>query len=228
MDDNNIPTVSALARRLAATNLNQPNNDTNEVTIRISGPATASDETLVADLTRLVIDRAKDKHGGGHEINHKLAASQVQARLRAGEFAIAFVRTTKNNNNKADDDDPQQSSVSSEPEPREKLAGCIRIKKFSATTGGFRTLIVDPAYRKTGLGRRLIRFAEKRCRDDLGLTAMRQEFLNPKYCTEPPKYLSTLGYVMKEVCNIEDAYPEMRPLLPGTTKYYVMEKQLAA
>ncbi|TRX99053.1 hypothetical protein FHL15_000395 [Xylaria flabelliformis] len=225
MDDKNIPTVSALARRLAATNLNQPNNDTNKVTIRISGPATASDETLVADLTRLVMDRAKGKYGG-HEIDRKSAASQVQARLRAGEFAIAFVRSKNNNNNNKEADDPQQSSVS-EP-PREKLAGCIRIKKFSPTTGGFRTLVVDPAYRKTGLERRLIRFAEKRCRDDLGLTAMRQEFLNPKYRTKPPKYLSRLGYVMTEVCNIEEAYPELRPLLPGPTKYYVIEKQLAA
>ncbi|KAI0189738.1 hypothetical protein EV127DRAFT_101518 [Xylaria flabelliformis] len=227
MDDKNIPTVSALARRLAATNLNQPNNDTNEVTIRISGPATASDETLVADLTRLIMDHEKGKDFGGHKIiDHNMGPSHVQARLRRGEFAIALVRT-ENNNNKADDD-PQQSSVSSEPEPpREKLAGCIRIKKFSATTGGFRELVVDPAYRKTGLGRRLIRFAEKRCRDDLGLTAMRQEFLSPN-CTELPKYLFTLGYVMKEVCNIEEAYPELKPLLPEAYKCYVMEKQLAA
>ncbi|KAI0549310.1 hypothetical protein F4679DRAFT_595937 [Xylaria curta] len=209
MDNENIHTVGTLALRPAATNRNKPYDNINEVTIQISGPAHASNESLVADLTRLVIDYMKVKYGAPVEQN-KWAASRVQARLRAGELAIALVRLEDN------------------AEPRgEKLVGCIRIKKFSPTTGGFRTLIVDPAYHKTGLEWRLIHFAEKRCRDDLGLAAMRQEFLSRKHLAkEPPKYLSTLGYVMSQPRDAEEAYPELKTLLAEPVDCYAMEKKL--
>ncbi|KAI1740800.1 hypothetical protein F4680DRAFT_447655 [Xylaria scruposa] len=209
MDNKNTHTVSTLALRPAATTLNQPYNNINNITIQTSGPAHASNESLVADLTRLVIDYMKVKYGVPVE-QIKWAASRVQARLRAGELVIALVRPTDN------------------AEPRgEKLVGCIRIKKFSLTTGGFRTLIVDPAYRNTGLEWRLIHFAEKRCRDDLGLAVMRQEFFSRKQRTkEPPKYLSTLGYVMSQPRDAEEAYPELKTLLDESVDCYAMEKKL--
>ncbi|KAI1740799.1 hypothetical protein F4680DRAFT_447654 [Xylaria scruposa] len=209
MDDKHIPAVSTLGRRLAAINLNQRNNDINKVTIR---PATASDENLVFDITRLI--NAQSKFGSG--VNFR-TLSQVKDYLHAGELAIAFLRP-KNKVN------PQSRA----PAPREKVVGCVRVRKISPTMGEFRALTVDPKWRGTNLSLKLIRFAEKRCRE-LGITTMRQRFLSSKNSPGPcVEQLSKLGYVMMETCDTLEACPELKLWLSEPSNICLMEKKLDA
>ncbi|KAI0549309.1 hypothetical protein F4679DRAFT_595935 [Xylaria curta] len=209
MDDKHIPTVNTLGRRLAAINLNQRNNDINRVTIR---PATASDENLVFDVTRLI--NAPSKFGSGFNIR---TLSQVRDYLRAGELAIAFLQPK----NKVD---PRSSALA----PREKVVGCVRVRKISPTVGEFRALAVDPKWRGTNLSFRLIRFAEEKCRE-LGITTMRQRFFSPKNPPSPcVEQLSALGYVMTEICDSVEACPEFKWWFTEPSNICLMEKKLVA
>ncbi|RYC59393.1 hypothetical protein CHU98_g6805 [Xylaria longipes] len=215
------------------------NNDTGKATIQVPASAAASDEALITNLTRLVNSVYGEAEGSIYKAAfERTSAAQIEAHLRAGELAVAFLRPTGDGDGDEDDDDEKidcsRSSAleRSTPLRGRPVVGCVCIKKLSPTTGEFGMLAVDPTYRGAGLGRDLVRFAEERCRRDLGLAVMRLELLVPVHFEHVGKtrlqgWYTRLGYVMTELGDFGEAYPTLNALLAGPTEYRVFEKRLA-
>ncbi|KAI1749986.1 hypothetical protein F4782DRAFT_264038 [Xylaria castorea] len=229
-----------------------------KATIQILASAAADDETLVADLTRLVNDAYGEAEGDGiyKAAFERTSASVIEALLRAGELAVAFLRSTDADDDDDDDDEDEMVGSGSRPSVPEgrgrrgtttttttphddgggggrKPVGCVYIKRVSPTTGEFGMLAVDPTCRGTGLGRDLVRFAEERCRRDFGLALMHLELLVPVHFEHAGKtrlqvWYTRLGYVLRELRDFGEAHPKLNALLAGPTEYRVFEKELVA
>lgn len=180
-------------------------------TIQVPAPSTASDATLVAALTSLVNNVYGEAEGTIYKsVFSRTSKTQIAAHLAAGELAVA-----------------SSSSTGSKP------VGCVFVKRLTPSVGEFGMLAVDPAVRGTGLGRDLVRFAEDRCRRELGVSTMRLELLVPVHFEHEGKtrlqaWYTRLGYVMTELGDFGEAYPALNALLAGPTEYRVFEKKLVA
>ena len=60
-----------------------------------------------------------------------------------------------------------------------EVVGSVRVQRLDERTGEFGMLAADPAYRGLGIGRELVRFAERSSRD-AGLRDMQLELLVPE------------------------------------------------
>ena len=74
-------------------------------------------------------------------------------------------------------------------------------------------LCADPAHRGIGIGRELIRFAERKARAD-GMTTMQLELLVPRGWTHPEKqfladWYSRIGYRVARTGTIDELYPDL-------------------
>ncbi|KAI0458615.1 hypothetical protein F5B21DRAFT_399204 [Xylaria acuta] len=250
-DDKSISAIGAPVFSAAdATNPplpSQSDNDARKAAIRVPAPTAASDGALVANLTRLVNGVYGEAEGTIYKTAfERTSAPQIEAYLRAGELAVAFLRSTDDDDDDDDDDDGNHEKVDSRssapegittPTPRGKklvvVVGCVFVKKLSPTTGGFGMLAVDPTYRGTGLGRDLVRFAEERCRRDLGLAVVRLELLVPMHFEHVGKarlqaWYTRLGYVMTGLHDFGETHPRLNAALAGPTEYRIFEKRLVA
>src|SRR4029079_12344393 len=95
--------------------------------------------------------------------------------------------------------------------------GCMLLRPLDAATGEFGMLAADPAHRGVGIGRELVRFAERTSRD-AGLCAMRLELLVPKDWTHPTKaflaaWYTRLGYRVVHTGRLDNAYPDIAYML---------------
>jgi GNAT superfamily N-acetyltransferase len=111
-----------------------------------------------------------------------------------------------------------------------RVVGCVRVQRFDEDTGEFGMLAADPAHRGLGVGRELIRFAERRCRAD-GLGAMRLEVLVPREWTHPAKEFLTewytrIGYRVARTGSLDEAYPDLVPLLATPCDFVIYHKDL--
>jgi GNAT superfamily N-acetyltransferase len=111
-----------------------------------------------------------------------------------------------------------------------ELVGCVRVQRLDGDTGEFGMLAADAAHRGIGVGRELLRFAERKCRAE-GLGTMQLELLVPRGWTHPAKELladwyTRIGYRVARTGTIEEAYPGLAPLLATPCDFVIYRKRL--
>jgi GNAT superfamily N-acetyltransferase len=110
------------------------------------------------------------------------------------------------------------------------VVGCVRVQRLDERTGEFGMLCADPARRGVGIGRELIRFAERTCRAD-GMSTMQLELLVPRDWTHPTKqflaeWYSRIGYRIARTGTIDELYPELAPRLATPCDFVIYRKEL--
>jgi GNAT superfamily N-acetyltransferase len=113
-----------------------------------------------------------------------------------------------------------------------QVVGCVRVQRLDERTGEFGMLCADPDHRGLGIGRELIRFAERKARAD-GLSAMQLELLVPREWTHPTKqflaeWYSRIGYRIARTGTIDEAYPKLAPLLATPCDFVIYRKELSS
>ena len=113
-----------------------------------------------------------------------------------------------------------------------RIVGCVRVQRLDAGTGEFGMLTADPAHRGIGIGGELIEFAERACRD-AGLATMQLELLVPREWSHPTKvflaaWYERLGYRVARTGTIDEAYPDLAPLLATPCDFVIYRKDLGA
>jgi GNAT superfamily N-acetyltransferase len=171
-------------------------------------PAAARDEAIlmerIADLINEVY--AVAEAGLWTDGATRTTVDEVAELTQAGEIAVARLRG--------------------------RIVGCVRIQRLDERTGEFGMLAADPAYRGVGVGRELVRFAERKCRAD-GLGIMQLELLVPRDWTHPTKeflaeWYTRLDYQIARTGTIDEAYPALAPLLATPCDFVIYQKDLAA
>jgi GNAT superfamily N-acetyltransferase len=170
-------------------------------------PAAASDDAGLMEritvLTNEVYEVAED--GLWVDGATRTTVDEVAELTRAGEIVVARLR--------------------------DRVVGCVRVQRLDEGTGEFGMLVADPAHRGIGVGRELIRFAERRCSAD-GLGVMQLELLVPRDWKHPTKvfldaWYSRLGYRVARTGSIDEAYPHLAPLLATPCDFVIYRKELA-
>lgn len=111
-----------------------------------------------------------------------------------------------------------------------QVVGCVRVQRIDERTGEFGMLCADPAHRGIGIGRELVRFVERKsCAD--GMSTMQLELLVPREWTHPTKqflaeWYSRIGYRIARTGTIDEAYPELAPLLATPCDFVIYRKDL--
>ena len=110
------------------------------------------------------------------------------------------------------------------------LAGVVRIRRLEDATGEFGMLAADPARRGLGIGRELVRYAERACRD-AGCREMQLELLVPRDWTHPSKqflaeWYRRLGYRVTHRADLAEDYPHLAPSLATPCDFLVYRKEL--
>jgi GNAT superfamily N-acetyltransferase len=169
-------------------------------------PASAADDATlmerIADLINEVYAVAED--GLWIDGATRTTVDGVAELTRAGEIAVARVR--------------------------DRIVGCVRVQRLDEGTGEFGMLVADPAHRGVGIGRELIRFAERSCSED-GLSTMQLELLVPRDWTHPAKeflaaWYTRIGYRVARTGTIDEAYPALAPLLATPCDFVIYQKDL--
>lgn len=111
-----------------------------------------------------------------------------------------------------------------------RLAGCVRVQALDERTGGFGMLAAAPEFRGAGVGRELVRFAERQARG-AGRHVMRLELLVPREWSHPSKeflagWYGRLGYRLVRVDPVDVTYPGLPPLLATTCDLQTHDKDL--
>jgi GNAT superfamily N-acetyltransferase len=111
-----------------------------------------------------------------------------------------------------------------------RVVGSVRVQRLDGRTGEFGMLAADPAHRGLGVGRELVRFAERRSRD-AGLLDMQLELLVPRGWSHPSKvfldeWYTRMGYRVARTGAIEEAYPALAPLLATPCDFMIYRKPL--
>lgn len=112
-----------------------------------------------------------------------------------------------------------------------QVVGCVRLQRLDEHTGEFGMLCADPSHRGVGIGRELIGFVERRSRAD-GANTMQLELLQPREWTHPTKqflaeWYSRIGYRIARTGTIDEAYPELAPLLATPCDFVIYRKRLS-
>jgi GNAT superfamily N-acetyltransferase len=171
-------------------------------------PAAASDDATlmqrITDLTNEVYAVAEE--GLWTDGATRTTVAEVAELIRSGQIAVARLRG--------------------------RIVGCVRVQRLDEGTGEFGMLAADPDHRGIGVGRELVRFAERKCRAD-GLGTMQLELLVPRDWAHPAKeflaaWYSRLGYRVARTGTIDEAYPALVPLLATPCDFVIYHKDLAA
>jgi GNAT superfamily N-acetyltransferase len=112
----------------------------------------------------------------------------------------------------------------------ERIVGAVRVQRLDTGEGELGMLVADPAHRGTGVGRELIRFAERWSRER-GLGTMQLEVLVPRQWSHPSKeflkaWYTRLGYRPVRTGQVEESYPELAPLLATPCDFVIYHKSL--
>jgi GNAT superfamily N-acetyltransferase len=113
-----------------------------------------------------------------------------------------------------------------------RIVGSVRVQRLDEQTGEFGMLVADPAHRGLGVGRELVRFAERRFHAD-GARTIQLELLVPRDWTHPTKefldaWYTRIGYRVVRTGTIEEAYPALAPLLATPCDFVIYRKDLGA
>jgi GNAT superfamily N-acetyltransferase len=169
-------------------------------------PAAAGDDAAlmqqITDLTNEVYAVAED--GLWIDGATRTTVDEVAELTRTGQIAVARLRG--------------------------RVVGCVRLQRFDKDSGEFGLLAADPAHRGLGVGRELVRFAERRCRAD-GLGTMRLEVLVPRDWVHPAKefladWYTRIGYRVARTGSLDEAYPALVPLLATPCDFVIYHKDL--
>jgi GNAT superfamily N-acetyltransferase len=175
------------------------------VDVRLLAPAAGEDAGLVEQLTELVNSvYATAEHGLWRDGATRTTPSEVSRLIAAREIAVATAG--------------------------DRVVGAVRIQALSDATGEFGMLVADPEYRGIGVGRALIAFAERHCRDR-GVRAMQLELLVPRTWRHPTKvflddWYRRIGYRVIRTISLDDMHAELSPLLATPCQLVVYEKPL--
>jgi GNAT superfamily N-acetyltransferase len=171
-------------------------------------PADAIDDAILMErITALVNDvYAVAEDGLWTDGATRTTVDEVAALTRAGQIAVARLRG--------------------------EVVGCVRVQRLDEMTGEFGMLAADPAHRGVGVGRELVRYAERKCRAD-GLGAIQLELLVPRDWSHPTKefldaWYTRIGYRVARTGTIDEAYPALAPLLATPCDFVIYHKDLAA
>jgi len=169
-------------------------------------PAAASDDATVmeriTDLTNEVYAVAED--GLWTEGATRTTVGDVAEMTRAGQIAVARLRN--------------------------RTVGSVRVQRLDDGTGEFGMLVADPDHRGLGIGRELVRFAERKCGTN-GLVTMQLELLVPRNWSHPVKeflaaWYTRIGYRIARTGTIDEAYPALAPLLATPCDFVIYRKDL--
>ena len=113
---------------------------------------------------------------------------------------------------------------------KEQIVGAVRIQRLDTGEGELGMLVADPTHRGTGVGRELVRFAERWSREQ-GLDTMQLEVLVPRQWSHPSKeflkaWYTRVGYRPVRTGQIEDSYPDLAPLLATPCDFVIYHKSL--
>jgi GNAT superfamily N-acetyltransferase len=174
--------------------------------IELLPPSAADDLSLIDRVTALVNQvYAESEKGLWQGSTDRTSAGDVAGFVRAGEIAVARV-----------DGD---------------FAGSVRLQRLDETTGEFGMLAADPARRGAGIGRELVRFAERVSRD-AGCRRMQLELLVPREWTHPSKqflaeWYDRLGYRVTHRADLAEDYPQLAPSLATPCDFLIYHKELS-
>jgi GNAT superfamily N-acetyltransferase len=177
------------------------------VDVRPLPAAASTDPTVMEQVTDLVNQvYAVAEEGLWIAGTARTTGGEIAGLTRAGEIAVARVEG--------------------------RIAGCVRVQRLDGGTGEFGMLAADPGRRGTGIGRELIRFAERTCRED-GLSVMQLELLVPRAWAHPSKeflagWYSRIGYRVVRSRTIDETHPHLAPLLATPCDFLVYRKDLSA
>lgn len=116
------------------------------------------------------------------------------------------------------------------------IVGCVRVRKLTSSThdddacGSLGMLVVDPAHRGQGIGRRLVQAAEAWAVHQ-GLRCMQLELLKPRTWKHPTKefnqaWYTRLGYVHQGTDSFAQEFPQIANLLATECDYTIWKKTL--
>jgi ribosomal protein S18 acetylase RimI-like enzyme len=173
--------------------------------IRPLAPAEADHPAVVGAM----VDLINEVYRAGGEglwsgVADRTTAEEVSGLVRAGEIVVA------------------RSGA--------EIVGTVRVQRLDPTTGELGFLAASSARQGSGIGRRLVEFAEQQARDD-GCTTMQLELLVPKEWTHPVKaflndWYLRLGYRVVRIDVLEKDYPHLVPLLATPCDFLIYHKDL--
>lgn len=179
---------------------------TPDFTVRRLVAAASRDTELVKRLTELVND--------------------VYVTAESGLWQDGFTRTTPSEFAELIADGQIVVATASDGQ----IVGSVRLHQIAADTSEFGILVADSDRRGAGIGRALVDFAEQDSRDR-GLRAIQLELLVPHTWRHPSKeflksWYGRRGFRLIQVRRMDDAYPQMAPLLATPCDLEVYEKPL--
>ena len=112
----------------------------------------------------------------------------------------------------------------------ERIVGAVQIRRLGTGEGELGMLVADPDHRGQGVGRELVRFAE-RWSHEQGLDTIQLEVLVPRQWSHPSKeflkaWYSRIGYRPVRAGQFEESYPELAPLLATPCEFVIYHKSL--
>jgi GNAT superfamily N-acetyltransferase len=177
------------------------------IDVRIAPAGAATDTVLVHELAGLV-NRvyAVAEEGLWADGAPRTTPAEMAELIAAGQIAVA--RT------------------------EERIVGAVRIQRLDSSEGELGMLVSDPAHRGTGVGRELVRFAERWGREQ-GMDTMQLEVLVPRQWAHPSKeflkaWYTRVGYRPVRTGQFEESYPELAPLLATPCDFVIYHKDLPA
>ncbi len=175
------------------------------IDVRIPPAVAAKDAALVHELAGLV-NRvyAVAEEGLWADGSPRTTPAEMAELIAAGQIAVA--------------------------QAQERIVGAVRIRRLDTGEGELGMLVADPAHRGTGVGRELIRFAERWARDQ-GLDTMQLEVLVPRRWAHPSKeflkaWYTRVGYRPVQTGQFDESYPELAPLLATPCDFIIYHKNL--
>lgn len=110
------------------------------------------------------------------------------------------------------------------------VVGCVRVRAIDAATAEFGLLAADTPHRGTGVGRELVRFAERTARTG-GRTVMELELMAPRDGPHPAKDLLAawyrrLGYRPVGRSDLATVHPGLGPRLARPCEFVRYRRQL--
>lgn len=168
-------------------------------------PDAAGDAVLMTALATMVNEvYAEAERGLWLDGADRTTAAELASQTRFGRIAVARVGA--------------------------EVAGCVRVDRLGDDLGEFGMLAADPRHRGAGIGRELVRFAERTSRAE-GCARMQLELLVPRGWKHPGKeflaaWYGRLGYRLTHVGEAAEFLPELAPLLATTCDFRLYHKDL--
>jgi GNAT superfamily N-acetyltransferase len=175
------------------------------IDVRIA-PAVAAEDTALVDELAGLVNRVYTvaEEGLWADGAPRTTPAEMAELIAAGQIAVA--------------------------QAEERIVGAVRIRRLDTGQGEFGMLVADPAHRGTGVGRELIRFAERWSLEQ-GLDTMQLEVLVPRHWAHPSKeflkaWYTRVGYRPVRTGQFDESYPDLAPLLATPCDFVIYHKHL--